>query len=129
MLHHSLARRPRPFQESATWSASFAAECLLAISFAGPWSARAFFAWRPLHSFKAGRVSSRWLFFWPHVLRRLLVHGVQLDAASTSSWLMLFHASATAFGASGHASDAFCALAKASLKSCGACSSLASSHF
>ena len=124
--HYSVASRPAPFQERATCRASLAADCLLMLSFAGPWSAQSLHERRPRQSLTGRRVVGLALGKTPHL--RLLVHSVQLDGTSTLLLLIAFQASAAAMGASGHALAASCSEVKANLKSRGTLSPLAFSQ-
>ena len=125
--HHSTASRPAPFQERAICRAPLAADCLLMLSFAGPWSARFLRERKPRHSVITGRRIVG-LGFGNVSHLRLLIHSVQLDGTSTALLLIALQASAAAAGALGHALAASCSVVKANLKSRGMLNPLASSH-
>ena len=124
--HHSVASRPAPFQERAMCRASLAADCLLMLSFAGPWSARFLRERKPRQSLTGRRTVGLSLGKAPHP--RFFVHSVQLDGTSTALLLIALQASAAAMGASGHALAASCSEVKANLKSRGMLNPLAFSQ-
>ena len=126
VLHHSLARRPAVFQESATCRASLAADCLLIRSLAGPWSPRFRRVRKPRHSLTGWRDAGLALAIASHL--RFSVHSSQLDGMVASLTLMGFQASAAVVGASGHAMAASSADVKANLKSLGRLNPLAFSQ-
>ena len=124
--HHSVASRPKLFQENAMCRASLAAGRLLTPSLAGRWSARSLPARKPRQSLTGRRDVGSAFGRAPHL--RLCVHSVQLDGTSTSLQLMAFQASAAAMGASGHALAASTSEVKANLKSRGTFNPLAFSQ-
>ena len=106
--------------------ASLAADCLLMLPFAGPWSARFLRERKPRQSLTGRRIVGLALGNAPHL--RFFVHSVQLDGTSTALLLIAFQASAAAVGASEHALAASCSDVKANLKSRGMLIPLASSQ-
>ena len=126
VLHHSIARRPAVFQESATCKASLAADVLLIRSLAGPWSLRFLRVRRPRHSLTGWRDAGMGPAPASHL--RFSVHSSQLDGTVASLKLMSFQASAAVGGASGHAMAASFADVKANLKSLGRLNPLAFSQ-
>ena len=106
--------------------ASLAADCLLMLSFAGPWSARFLRERKPRQSLTGRRIVGLAPGNAPHL--RLVVHSVQLDGTSTALLPIALQASAAAMGASGHALAASCSGVKANLKSRGMLNPLAFSQ-